>query len=145
MRKIQLSFLLVLLVPVVPAMAQFFRVGPDKTVVLNIPHTPAFGLTVKRVAFGQPEGTCRDQAQELIDRTILPELQRNQVDIVERQAMNQIMAEHNFDQSGNVDPASAAALGKILGPSAEIFVSVNDCSHEQQPLYNVKKTLLMEQ
>ncbi|MEO6911533.1 MAG: SHOCT domain-containing protein [Edaphobacter sp.] len=142
MRVFLLSFLAVALLSGIPANAQFFKVGPDKTAKLDIPHTPAFGLTVKRVAFGQPEGTCRDVAQELIDRIILPAFQQNQVDVVERQALNQIMAEHNFQQSGNVDAASAVALGRILGPSALIIVSVNDCSSEKQPLFNDQRNFL---
>jgi tetratricopeptide (TPR) repeat protein len=52
------------------------------------------------------------------------------------------MAEHNLNQSGYVEASGAAKLGKILGPSALVIVSVNDCSHDQQPLYEDQKNEL---
>ena len=119
--------------------AQFIKWGPDKTVQLIVTHPPQFGLTVKRVAFGQPGGSCANDAGELTDRMILPDFQQHQMDVIERQALDQIMAEHNLNQSGYVDPGSAARLGKILGPSALIIVSVNNCSSERLPLYNDQK------
>lgn len=123
------------------ASAQFIKWGPDKTVQLTVTHPPQFGLTVKRVAFGQPGGGCANDAGELTDRMILPDFQQHQMDVIERQALDQIMAEHNLNQSGYVDPGSAARLGKILGPSALIIVSVNNCSSERLPLYNDQKNL----
>ena|ERR1035438_1733494 len=110
-----------------------------KEVGIQIPHAPDFGLTVKRVAFGNPGGSCAADAAELLDRMILPEFQQNGVSVIEREALDQIMREHSFNQSAYADPTSAAKLGKILGPSALVLVSVNGCSHDQQPLYNDQK------
>jgi hypothetical protein len=124
------------LVCTLSASAQFFSLGPTKTVPLLVPHPPDFGLTVRRVAFGNPQGTCASEAGELVDRMVLPDFQQNQMDVIERQALDQIMAEHKFSQSGNVDTGSASQLGKILGPSALIIVSVNSCSTEKLPLFS---------
>jgi hypothetical protein len=110
-------------------------------VSLIIPHPPAFELTVRRVAFGHPEGSCANQAAELIDRMVLPDFQQGQMDVIERQALDQIMSEHKFSQSGNVDAGSAAHLGKILGPSALIIVNVYNCASERIPLYNDMQAL----
>jgi curli biogenesis system outer membrane secretion channel CsgG len=118
------------------ASAQFFSLGPTKTVPLLVPHPPDFGLSVRRVAFGNPQGTCANEAGELVDRMVLPDFQQNQMDVIERQALDQIMAEHKFSQSGNVDLGSASQLGKILGPSALIIVSVNSCSTQKLPLFS---------
>ena len=116
--------------------AQFIKWGTDKMVKIDISRPPQFGLTVKRVAFGQPGGSCAADAAQLVDQMILPDFQQNQMDVVERAALDQIMAEHNFSKSEYADPSSAAKLGKILGPSALIIVNVNGCHPDQTPLVN---------
>lgn len=123
------------------ANGQFIKFGTDKTVVLTVSRPPQAPLVVKRVAFGDPRGACADEAIELVDRMILPDFQQNQMDVVERQALDQIMAEHNFNQTSAVDPQSATQLGKILGPSALIIVNVNTCRSEQIPLVNTQKNM----
>lgn len=125
--------------------AQFIKVGPEKTVPVLISHPPQFGLTVRRVAFGQPEGSCSGEGNELVDRMILPDFQQNHMDVIERQALNQIMSEHNFNQSTYADPNSAAQLGRILGPSALIIVTVNECSSSQVPLFNDQRNMFNNQ
>jgi hypothetical protein len=119
--------------------AQFIKWGADKTVQLSVMHPPQFGLTVRRVAFGQPGGSCANLGGELIDRIILPDFHSHQLNVIERQALDQIMAEHNFNHTMYADAGSAAQLGKILGPSALIIVSVDNCSPDQQQLYNDQK------
>lgn len=128
-----------------PGGAQFFRLSAPKTVPIFVSHPPQFGLTVKRVAFGQPGGSCPDVANELVDRMFLPDFQQNGMEVIERQALSQIMSEHNFSQTAYADPASAAQLGKILGPTALIVVTVNTCSSQQQPLFNDQRNFLNNQ
>jgi tetratricopeptide (TPR) repeat protein len=118
-------------ISVVPLQAQF-KWSSDKTVQISIPRPPDVGLTVKRIAFGQPGGEC---SGELVDRMIMPDFQANHVDVIERQHLDQILAEHNFNQSVYADAASAAKLGKILGPSALVLVSVYSCKSDQQNLF----------
>lgn len=109
---------------------------------LVILHPPQFGLNVKRVAFGKPGGSCENEAGELVDRMILPDFQQNQMDVIERQALDQIMAEHNFNQTSYADASSAAELGRILGPSALIMVTVSSCRAEQNALFNDQKNFI---
>src|SRR5271165_2619488 len=120
----------------IPSHAQLIKWSADKTVRLSIPRPPQFGLTVRRVAFGQPGGSCANDAAQLIDQMILPDFQQNQMDVIERAALDQIMAEHNFNQSNYADAGSAVRLGKILGPSALVIVNVNGCRPDQTPLVN---------
>jgi hypothetical protein len=122
--------------------AQFFKAGPDKTVELAVVRPPQFELTVRRVAFGKPGGSCDGIANELLDRMILPDFQQNQIDVIERQALDQIMAEHNFNQSSYADASSAAQLGRILGPSALIVVTVDDCRADRDQLINKQQAFL---
>jgi len=120
---------------VLPLQAQF-KWGGWKTVNLSVPRPPDVGLTVKRVAFGQPSGEC---AAELVDRMIMPDFQANRVDVIERQHLDQILAEHNFNKTAYADADSAVKLGKILGPSALVLVSVYSCRPEQQNLFQDQK------
>jgi hypothetical protein len=128
-----------LLLLILPSSAQFIKWGANKTVRLDIPRPPQFGLTVKRVAFGHPGGSCASDAAQLIDQMILPDFQQNQMDVIERAALDQIMAEHNFNQSSYADGGSAVKLGKILGPSALVIVNVNGCRPDQTPLFDDQK------
>jgi tetratricopeptide (TPR) repeat protein len=129
--------LLLCLVAVVPLSAQFIKfVTQNKTISFGIRRAPELGLMIKRIAFGQPNGPC---ASELVDRMIMPDFRQNRVSVIEREALNQIMAEHKFNQSSYADPTSAAQLGRILGPSALVIVNVDNCNPEQQPLFEDSK------
>lgn len=118
------------------AQAQFSFFGPDKKVSVFVSRPPSFELQVRRVAFGKPEGSCSERAGELIDRMVMPDFQQNQMDVIEREALDQILAEHRFNHSGFADSGQAAQLGKILGPSALVVVSIFNCSAEKAPLYD---------
>ena len=95
---------------------QFSWLSPPKTISIEIVEPPHFGLMVKRVAFGNPEGMCAAMGNDLIDSRILPVFQQRGMEVIERQALNQMMSEYNFSQSGYEDPNSIAQIGKILGP-----------------------------
>ena len=112
--------------------AQFIRLGPEKFVTITIPHTPSLGVAVKKIAFGPVAGEC---ASDLADR-MMQTFVSNNVEVIDRQHLDQIIAEHNFNQSIYSDPQSAAALGKILGPTALIFLRVSRCSTERTPLFD---------
>ncbi len=101
-------------------------------VMFNVVHPPILGLTVKRVAFGPANGQCSDQ---LIDQ-VIQDFLNHHIEVVDRTNLGQIMAEYRLNTSGYVDPQSAVALGKLLGPSALVYVKVERCTPEKTPLYN---------
>lgn len=137
MRKLIWSVSLLCLVAVVPIFPQFIKIiTQSKTIPLPIRRAPELGLIIKRIAFGQPNGPC---ASELVDRMIMPDFRQNRVSVIEREALNEIMAEHNFNQTSYADPTKAAQLGKILGPSALVIVNVDNCNPSQQPLFEDSK------
>lgn len=131
MRKLTLSITLSIAFAMLAVQAQFIRWASGKTTTIRVDHPPSVGLMVKRVAFGQPSGEC---ALELVDTVIKPEFSKNQVEVIDRQNLDQILSEHNFNQSVYADAQSVAKLGKILGPSALIVVKVYDCRTERQAL-----------
>jgi tetratricopeptide (TPR) repeat protein len=94
-------------------------------------HAPSLGIQAKRIAFGEAQGPCSDQ---LID-AVIADFVRNNVEVVDRQNLNNILREHNFSLSEYVDQKTTAELGKILGPSALIFIKVQRCAPEKKSLY----------
>jgi hypothetical protein len=125
------------LLGVLPATAQFISFGsPPKTVVVRIAHPPTTGLTVKRLAFGTPNGPCSD---ELLDRLVLPDFRNNHVDVIERQHLDQILAEHAFSRGQEVSQQDEIALGHILGPSILIFIKTYECRVEKQPITDTSR------
>lgn len=125
MRTYLLSILFLAMVS--PSQAQF-RWGPAKTVQLSIPRPPDVGLTVKRIAFGEPAGDC---AGELLDRMVMPDFQSNNIEVIDRQHLEQLMVASNVNASGSPDAASTVRLGKILGPSALVQITVYACKPDQ--------------
>jgi hypothetical protein len=142
MRRSILRLTLLVFLACLPLHGQFGKFvgiggGGSNKVPVVIMHAPSIGLTAKRIAFGQPVGPCAD---ELLDRKVLPEFTKDtDIDVIDRQHLDQILAEHNFNQSVYADPASAAKLGKILGPSALIIVKTYSCQPDQQHLVDSAK------
>ena len=52
--------------------------------------------------------------------------------VIERQALDKIMAEQNFSNSSRADPSSAAKLGKLLGVDAIIIGAITQFGNETQ-------------
>jgi tetratricopeptide (TPR) repeat protein len=114
------------------ASAQFWDKLTNPKVKVMIRHPPGLGLQVNKVAFGAATG---DAAQQFIDQLTEHFVKAN-VEVIERQQLDALLAEHNFSVSGYVDAASAAEMGKILGPSVLIFVNIPRHHAEQKKLYD---------
>lgn len=112
--------------------AQFFDRLSNPQVTVSLTHPPGFGIKVNKVAFGPSSGTCSDQ---IVD-ALISDFVSNNIEVVDRTNLNTILSEHSFTLSGSVDKTSAAALGKILGPSVLIFVNVQRCATQQDKLYD---------
>jgi tetratricopeptide (TPR) repeat protein len=110
--------------------------SPPKTIPVQIEHGPSVGLTAKRVAFGKPSGPC---APELIDRMILPDFRAKNIEVIERENLDQILAEHNLSRGAEVSSQDEVAMGRILGPSVLIFVKVFECRGEKLALFDDQK------
>jgi tetratricopeptide (TPR) repeat protein len=100
-------------------------------VAVSLTHAPSLGLNVKRIAFGAARGDCAD---ELVDK-MMEMLVNKGIEVMDRQHLDSVLAEHKFNLSGYVDPQTAVELGKILGPTALLFVKVQRCATEKQSLY----------
>src|SRR5882672_11177935 len=54
--------------------------------------------------------------------------------VIERQALDKILKEQNFQNSGRADPSSAAQLGKLLGVDAVIIGSITQFGRDDKKL-----------
>ena len=118
------------------ARAQFFEEMTCPQVTINLTHPPDLGIKVSKIAFGPATGTCSDQIIDAIQSDFVS----NNIEVIDRANLTAILAEHQFTFSGYVDQTSAAAIGKILGPSALVFVKVQVCETKVDKLVG-KKTV----
>lgn len=97
-------------------------------VQITLSHPPRLGLNLKKIAFGSSSGQCADEIMDGLQSTLLS----SQVEVIDRQHLDSILKENHFQSSGYMDSASATQMGKMLGPSALVFVKVNRCYDEKK-------------
>lgn len=124
----------VLLCP--PTHAQFWDKLTKPKITVNLTHPPKLGLNLKKLAFGPPNGACADEIADGLSSVLVA----GGLEVVDRQNLETILAEHRFNLSSYVDSASAVELGKLLGPSALVFVKVTRCNAEQKRTYADRRT-----
>jgi tetratricopeptide (TPR) repeat protein len=115
--------------------AQFWDEISNPKVNINLTHPPGLGLKVNKIAFGPATGNCADQ----IVSALISDFINNKIEVIDRENLSTLLSEHNFTFSGYVDQGSAAAIGKILGPSALVFVKVQRCATQKDRLNNTEK------
>ena len=77
-------------------------------------------------------GTNVDVGRGMADLTVKYLVQDGTYSVIERKAMDKILAEQNFSNSDRANPASAAKLGKLLGVDAIIVGSVTQFGNDTQ-------------
>lgn len=77
-------------------------------------------------------GTNVDVGKGISDLLVQRLVEGGTYSVIERQAINKIMAEQNFSNSDRVDPNSAAKLGKILGVDAIIIGSITQFGRDDK-------------
>lgn len=117
--------------PAREASAQFWDRMSNPKVQVALRHPPGLGLNVAKIAFGPARG---DKSDQFVDALVQDFVQEG-IEVIDRQHVQELLAEHQLTLSGYVDQKSAAALGKILGPAALIFVNVQRAATEQKQLY----------
>jgi len=130
--------LLIILFSALSTQAQFFDRLSNPQVTINLTHPPLLGLKINKIAFGPASGTCSDQITEAIKSDFI----NNNIEVIDRDNLTAILAEHDFTFSGYVNQTSAAEIGKIIGPSALVFVKVLRCATEVDKLIGKKAVYL---
>ena len=127
---------LAVLISRIPAPAQFWDKMSNPQIVINQTHPPRLGLNLKKLAIAPPSGVC---AEEIADG-LSAHLVTRGMEVIDRQNLQSVLAEHQFTLSGYVDSTSAAKLGKMLGPTALVFIKVTRCRAERKSTYKDLKT-----
>ncbi len=121
-------FLIVGTMVSVNAYSQGFDALLNPKISVKLVHPPGLGLKINKVVFNPATGYYSDQ---IIDQ-IISDFVDNGVDVIDRDNLQSILAEHNFNLSGYVDRNSAVSIGKIIGPSAMISIKVLRYQTEQK-------------
>ncbi len=69
-------------------------------------------------------GTDQDIGKGIADLLVQKLVQDGKYRVIERKALDKILAEQNFSNSDRADPATAAKIGKVLGVDAIIIGSI---------------------
>lgn len=75
-------------------------------------------------------GTNVDIGKGIVDLLVTGLVKDGTYSIIERKALDKIMAEQNFSNSNRADPNSAAQIGKLLGVDAIIVGSITEFGNE---------------
>src|SRR6266702_5397580 len=75
-------------------------------------------------------GTNVDVGKGIVDLVVTDLVKDGSYSVIERKALDKIMAEQNFSNSNRADPASAARIGKLLGVDAIIVGSITQFGNE---------------
>ena len=118
--------LLISIVLVVNTYAQVFDALSNPQILVDLTHPPGLGLKIDKVVFNPATGNCSDQ---IID-ALISDFVTNDIEVLDRNNLQMILAEQDFNLSGYVDKKSAVSIGKIIGPSAMITAKVLKCRTE---------------
>ncbi len=89
-----------------------------------------YGTVQSSVAavFGQNEDVGKGVSDLLIDQLV----KAGAYEVIERQALNKILAEQNFSNSDRADSATAVRIGKLLGVNAIVIGSITQFGRDDQ-------------
>ena len=94
---------------------------------LNIQHPPAVQIKVNTVAIAKPDGQCSEDLASRVEEDFVGA----GVTVIDRQRLEEILAEHKLQVSALIDQKTAAKVGALLGAQALLFIKVLDCHHGQ--------------
>lgn len=75
-------------------------------------------------------GTNVDVGKGIVDLLVTGLVKDGTYSVIERKALDKILAEQNFSNSDRADPSSAARIGKLLGVDAIIEGSITEFGNE---------------
>ena len=137
-----LLFAIEILAPVASAQAQP-PAAPSGATASAAPGAPAqpqgrkkrvaifdFDFATVQTASAAVFGTNIDVGKGISDLLVKYLVQDGTYSVIERKALDKILAEQNFSNSDRANPASAAKLGKLLGVDAIIVGSITQFGNE---------------
>ncbi len=110
------------------AEAQLLARLANPTIDVSIEHPPELNIQVDTIVFGQAVGNCADE----ITQALIDDFLNSGLDIVDRDHLDAILAEHDLAARGLSDPSTMLAVGEIVGPSALISVRATRCAPKRE-------------
>jgi curli biogenesis system outer membrane secretion channel CsgG len=77
-------------------------------------------------------GTDQDVGKGIADMLVQKLVEDGKYRVIERKALDKILAEQNFSNSDRADPATAAKIGKVLGVDAIIIGSITQFGRDDK-------------
>jgi curli biogenesis system outer membrane secretion channel CsgG len=106
--------------------------GPKKRVaVLN------FDYATVRTVVSSIFGTDQDVGKGITDLMVQKLVEDGKYSVIERQALDKVIAEQNFSNSDRADPSSASKIGRILGVDTIIIGSITKFGRDDKKIGGV--------
>jgi curli biogenesis system outer membrane secretion channel CsgG len=118
------AFLLTTLAQSLPASSQDAPKRRPRIAVLD------FDYGTVQTASAALFGTNVDVGKGIVDLLVTGLVKDGTYSVIERKALDKILAEQNFSNSDRADPSSAAKIGKLLGVDAIIEGSITEFGNE---------------
>jgi len=126
----RILFAVLLLVTVCPLMAEAQSAAPQprkkRVAILD------FDYATVRTNSAAVFGTDIDVGKGIVDLLVKGLVTDGTYSVIERAALDKILAEQNFSNSDRANPASAAKIGKLLGVDAIIVGGITQFGNETQ-------------
>ncbi len=119
---------LIVLSALVASLLTSTAVAQDKKRVAVINFDYATVSTYVAQIFGSNQDVGKGIADMLVDRLV----NDGKYSVIERKALDKLIAEQNFSNSDRADPSSAAKIGKLLGVDAIVIGSVTEFGRDDK-------------
>src|SRR5579872_5894869 len=120
------AFLLTTLAQSLPASSQDAPKRRPRIAVLD------FDYGTVQTASAALFGTNVDVGKGIVDLLVTGLVKDGTYSVIERKALDKILAEQNFSNSDRADPSSAAKIGKVLGVDAIIIGSITQFGRDDK-------------
>ncbi|MXZ34098.1 MAG: hypothetical protein F4Z21_02290 [Acidobacteria bacterium] len=107
----------------------------NPSISVDVEHPPKLPLIAEKIVLGPVAGECSNEVvSALRDHFAVKGLE-----VVDRQDLELVLAEHDFSFGGTLDRKSVDRMGRILGPSTLLVIRVNRCAAERQRFRSSEK------
>jgi hypothetical protein len=124
------------------AEAQFVARLMNPVIEVSIEHPPELIVQFDTVVFGQATAKCENEiVQALVDSFL-----QSGLEVVDREHLDGILAEHDLAARGFADPSTMLRVGELIGPSVLVSVRATRCvpkqetSERKRTKYETRKT-----
>lgn len=136
MKKAIFSAFVVLAALISPiAQAQFMEKLFSQTIPVTIKHPPGLSLNAEKVALRLNSSIFCDEAGNLLYSGIVNDFLKNDLEVLDRENLQHILAEQQLSTSGVIDQTSSVETGRLTGASVMLTLKANSCDADYERYY----------